>query len=45
MGTAHRDLAESEVDNPPLGAAQDSELCILVRDNMNSVWVPAWVRG
>jgi hypothetical protein len=32
-------LAKSEVDNSPLGAAQYSELCILVRDHMNTVWV------
>ena len=38
---AHRGLAESEVDNSPLGATQDSDLCILVCDKMNSVWAPA----
>lgn len=45
VGTAHKGLTESEVDNSPLGAAQDSELCMLVPDNMNSVWAPTWVRG
>ena len=33
-----RGLTESEVDNSPTGAAQNSELCMLVRDNMNPVW-------
>ena len=33
-----RGLAESEVDNFPLGAAQNSELCRLVHDNTNPVW-------
>ena len=33
-------LAKSEVDNSPLGAAQYSELCILVCDCTNSVWAP-----
>jgi hypothetical protein len=37
VGTAHRGLVESEVDGSPLGAAQTSELCILVHDKMNSV--------
>ena len=44
VGTAHKGLTESEVDNSPLGAAQYSELCILIRDHMNTVWVPPWVQ-
>jgi hypothetical protein len=31
-------LSESEVDNSPTGAEQNSELCMLVGDNMNPVW-------
>jgi hypothetical protein len=32
-------LAKSEVDNSPLGAAQYSELCILIRDHTNTAQV------
>ena len=43
LDLADRGLAEPEVDNSLSGTAYDSDLCILVFDNMNPLWASAWV--
>ena len=41
---SYRGLTESEVDNSPTRAAQNSELCMLVRNKYESSMGPAWVQ-